>query len=540
MPREKVIRAAGYIRESDQGQSKYSPIFQEKQIIAYCRAEGIAIRKEHIFYDGQTGKYWRDRDQLKELLAAAKRHEFDVLVLYRLDRFSRNHDHQIIIREQLAYYGVRIVTLDPEEHSDDDTITGKIIREIYALMAELELKKIRDRCQDGLKERFETDKKIPVARRPLYGYMYDDASQGEKGKYIPKPTTVFVDREGNEWTEAQVVAYMHELTDYGSTSRSISLELNNLDIPTADGKKIWRHQVVYAILTNDTYATGTVYANKRKYTYQEGGSMHREFRDQKDWIAIENGAIPIISIERFKKTQDNLRKNKKFSYRRGGDTKDALLRCGMATCALCGSNMYVHRQRTEGRANYVCSLHRKGYKECPGVQVECHILDAEVWQKAVKIIRHPELLEAQLEKKREEDPLKDDIENLDRLIADLVTRIRNIIVTIENGEDSSKYLVARLHELEAQKDRFEDERDRLVRQQIDWQEEQENIEAFKRKCADLRPHLDKAEVDYDFKVDAIDYLGIRVVVNKPDQEHRFVIETAPDELSFVSASLKPR
>src|SRR5437016_4098709 len=112
MPREKVIRAWGYVRESGEDQSKYSRIFQTKKIAERCRLEGWAIRDQDIKYDGQTGKYWRDRKALQEIIAAAKRREFDILVMYRLDRFSRDRDHQIIIREQLQYYGIKIITLD--------------------------------------------------------------------------------------------------------------------------------------------------------------------------------------------------------------------------------------------------------------------------------------------------------------------------------------------------------------------------------------------------------------------------------------------
>src|SRR5437763_683747 len=127
MPKETILRIAGYTRLSDENQSSFSLEFQRKKIRQWCSENGGVMSDEHIFTDVKSAKYWRDRKGLQALIAAAKRHEFDVLVMYRLDRFSRNRDHQIIIREQLQYYGVRIVTLDPDEHADDETISGKII-----------------------------------------------------------------------------------------------------------------------------------------------------------------------------------------------------------------------------------------------------------------------------------------------------------------------------------------------------------------------------------------------------------------------------
>ncbi len=93
---QKIIRGAGYIRISDIKQEKnYSVSFQREKIIAYFREKGIHIKEEHIFVDTYTGKVWRQRKNLQDCLAAAKRHEFDVLALYKLDRLSREPDDQI-------------------------------------------------------------------------------------------------------------------------------------------------------------------------------------------------------------------------------------------------------------------------------------------------------------------------------------------------------------------------------------------------------------------------------------------------------------
>src|SRR5713226_657611 len=114
MPKTKVLRGAGYIRVSDMKQERnYSIAFQKEKIIAHFREQGIHLAEEHIFIETYTGKVWRQRKVLQSALAAAKRHEFDILGMYKLDRLSREPDDQIILREQFQYYGVKIVTLDP-------------------------------------------------------------------------------------------------------------------------------------------------------------------------------------------------------------------------------------------------------------------------------------------------------------------------------------------------------------------------------------------------------------------------------------------
>ena len=148
---QKIIRGAAYIRISDEKQEKnYSVAFQREKILTFFREQGIQIRPDHIFIDTYTGKVWRQRKDLQRCLACAKRHEFDVLGMYKLDRLSREPDDQIILREQFQYYGVKIVTLDPDEHADDDSLAGEIVRRVYAWKAKIERQDIVQRTQDGL------------------------------------------------------------------------------------------------------------------------------------------------------------------------------------------------------------------------------------------------------------------------------------------------------------------------------------------------------------------------------------------------------
>src|SRR5258706_3323000 len=107
MPREKILRAAFYGRVSDEKQEKmYSPKFQREKVLEYIRANNLTIKDHHFFFDTYTGRDWRHRKELQKLLEAAKRHEIDIVVMYRLDRLSSELTGQIVVRDQLKYYGV--------------------------------------------------------------------------------------------------------------------------------------------------------------------------------------------------------------------------------------------------------------------------------------------------------------------------------------------------------------------------------------------------------------------------------------------------
>src|SRR5438270_10549493 len=94
MPND-VIIAAGYIRLSDPNKQLkgYSKQFQEAKIRTRCLEEGWLFKDELLFYDGNKGTIWRERQALQQMLAAARHHLFNVLLLYDLDRLSREPKH---------------------------------------------------------------------------------------------------------------------------------------------------------------------------------------------------------------------------------------------------------------------------------------------------------------------------------------------------------------------------------------------------------------------------------------------------------------
>ena len=550
MPRENIHRAAAYIRQSDEKQSNFSPAFQRGKILAYCKEEGIPIMEEHIFFDGRSAKYWRDRKGLKALLAAAARKEFDVLVMYRLDRFSRDHEHQIILREQLKYYGVTIITLDPEEHASGDSIADRIIQLVFSLFAELELRKITERTHDGLQERYLAGF-LPVSRRPLYGYSWEDRTiivHGEvrtvpKAVYVLKETIIRIDKSGKKWTEYKVVQYMFELADEGIALRRIAKTLTELGIPTPDRKQAnWTPQTVLDKLRHRGY-TGKHIANKLKFTYEPGVGWHKEIRPEEEWIALPEGVIvPLVSIEQFERVQRRLDTNRQNAPRNNPDHETTLLRAGYVLCGYCGAKLTVHRDLKKKVIAYQCSVHKQGYAKCKlGCYVVAYLADNAAWLKAVEVIRKPSLIEEKLAERQKQDKLQDEIDSLTRLIEEIVPRMKNIMETIEESPkgEGRGVLVAHLGELQAQKTHFEEDRDLLMRQMQHKHDTQQKIAEFKEWCDEIRPQLaDGAlpEFPYKRKRDAIEYLGIHVRVFKVDHKPHMQVEFDPPVIVSTSRS----
>jgi site-specific DNA recombinase len=547
MPREKLIRAAEYTRMSDENQSAFSLDFQRKKIREHCATQDWYIADIHRFSDGKSAKYWRDRKGLQALLQAAKHGEFEYVVMYRLDRFSRNRDHQIIIREQLQYYGVKVITLDPEEHADDDSLSGRIIREIFYIFAELELKKITERCQDGLKERYE-DGYIPVSRRPKYGYVWEDRIAVKDGKervipkaaYVLNPKIVYTGTDGTEWTEGDVVASIYTTVDSGGSLRSVAHSLTAQGIPTPDGKTNWSPQTILDILKWEGY-TGTHHANMRKHTYIPGEGIKREFRPEEEWIDFEKDTIPpIIDREVFDRIQERLELNRQMSPRNNPEPYNSLARCGTAVCGHCGANLSIQRTRKDGTSYYYCRVAKKGYNECVGPVIAVNLLDAALWEEAMAVIRNPKKLEASLQKKYTVDPTTDEIESARQGIAKLLPQIQNLIETIAEtpAGEGRRLLSLRVDELGKSKLVFEQEIDRLTRTREQWKKAQEKLVGFHAWCNRMRTKLEKAT--YQEKLDAVHHLGLQVKLYKHGIRPRMQFEFRPPDVVEGIASRSGR
>jgi DNA invertase Pin-like site-specific DNA recombinase len=88
------------------------------------------------------------RPALDELLRAARRRQFDVLVCWRLDRLGRNLRHPITLLDELQALGVAFVSMG--EGIDCTTPAGKLQLHILAALTEFERGRIQERVKAGL------------------------------------------------------------------------------------------------------------------------------------------------------------------------------------------------------------------------------------------------------------------------------------------------------------------------------------------------------------------------------------------------------
>lgn len=128
-------------------------------------AEYAAFRKWAVidtYPDKMTGTKDR-RPALDQLMADARRRKFDVVAVWRFDRFARSTSHLLRALEEFAALGIDFVSL--RESIDTSTPTGKMIFTVLAAVAELERSTIRERVIAG--QRAAKRRGVRFGRKPV-------------------------------------------------------------------------------------------------------------------------------------------------------------------------------------------------------------------------------------------------------------------------------------------------------------------------------------------------------------------------------------
>ena len=91
----------------------------------------------------------RSRPGLDAMMAAAERREFDILVVWALDRVGRSTLHTLEVVEKLDALGIHFRSYT-QGAIDTASPTGKLVLTVLAGVAEMERAQIRERVRSGL------------------------------------------------------------------------------------------------------------------------------------------------------------------------------------------------------------------------------------------------------------------------------------------------------------------------------------------------------------------------------------------------------
>jgi len=154
-------RAAIYARVSTLwGQS---PQMQLDVLREYAARRGLAVVAE--FVDQGVSGARDQRPELDRLMVGARRRAFDLVLVYRFDRFARSVRHLVTALDEFQALGIEFVSYG--ESVDTSTPMGRAMFSIVAALAELERDIIVERSVEGQRRARARGKHIGRPRRQV-------------------------------------------------------------------------------------------------------------------------------------------------------------------------------------------------------------------------------------------------------------------------------------------------------------------------------------------------------------------------------------
>jgi DNA invertase Pin-like site-specific DNA recombinase len=149
------MRVALYCRVSTVGKGQDTEL-QARELREYCDRRGWKIAGEYVD-SGISGAKDR-RPELDRLMADAHKRRFDVVAVWKFDRFARSVSHLLRALDTFRVLGIEFVSLS--ESLDTATPAGRMVFTVLGAVAELERSLIAERVRAGLRNARAKGKKL--------------------------------------------------------------------------------------------------------------------------------------------------------------------------------------------------------------------------------------------------------------------------------------------------------------------------------------------------------------------------------------------
>jgi DNA invertase Pin-like site-specific DNA recombinase len=136
---------------------------QTRELQQFAEARGWRLAGTYID-DGVSGAK-DSRPELNRLMADAHKRCFDVVAVWRFDRFARSVSHLLRALETFSALGIAFVSLT--EQMDTTTPAGKMVFTVLGAVAELERSLIAERVRAGLRNARAKGKRLGRPRKTV-------------------------------------------------------------------------------------------------------------------------------------------------------------------------------------------------------------------------------------------------------------------------------------------------------------------------------------------------------------------------------------
>ena len=405
------MNAVIYARYSSDNQREESIEGQLRECMEYCKKNGMVVVKEYI--DRAFSAKTDHRPDFQRMIKDSAKGLFDVVVVWKLDRFARNRYDSAHYKAALKKNGVRVASAKeniadgPEGIILESMLEG--MAEYYS--AELSEKVIRGHTENALKCKYN-------GGTPTFGFQIDADKH-----YQPDPIT------------APVVLDIFKMYDTGSTMKEIVDHLNGLGVTTVRGKP-----------ADMNFISGILH--NRKYIGEY------KYRD----IVVPDGIPALVPTDLFERVQSKMQKNKKAPARHKAEDDYLLttkLFCGSCKAMMvgeCGTSsskgqVYHYYRCVNSKRKKTCNAKHKSVRKEPLERAVVSSVMRNIMDDAFVEYFTDQALAVQGQESSELPALR-------RQLADTEKAIDNLLNAIQAGAFNAS-VKRRLDEMEETKEKLE-------------------------------------------------------------------------------------
>ena len=334
-------RVAIYVRVSTTYQvDKDSLPMQRQDLIAYAKL--MLNTDDYVIFEdaGYSGKN-TDRPKYQEMMSQIRQGAFTHLLVWKIDRISRNLLDFATMYKELKDLGV--VFVSKYEQFDTSTAMGEAMLKIILVFAELERNITSERVTATMISRASNG--LWNGGRIPYGYDYDSESK----EFSLNPQ------------ESEIVILIHDAYEEMRSLVREARMLNERGYRTRAGN-MWNPVSLHIILHNIFYCGDYLY-NVHK------DANRQKIKDESEWVTVRDHHPAIVSREQKDRIIAALDVNSRLDRKRNTrkSAKYTHIFAGLLYCKQCGEPMGASPAAVKKDwrySKYSCPTRRRKLSDC--------------------------------------------------------------------------------------------------------------------------------------------------------------------------------
>ena len=317
------MRVAAYCRVSTDSEEQLNSYEAQKSYYTQKIQDSPDWEMAGIYADeGITGTSLKKRTEFKKMITACKRGHIDLIITKSLSRFARNTVDCLETVRLLKANGIGVYF--EKENINTLTESSEFLITLFSGFAQAESESLSKNVAWGKAKSAEAGK-VTFQYKKMLGYRKGADGQPE---IVPE--------------EAEVVKRIYHRYLDGCTLGRIKRELDEGNVPTAQGVESWSPAIIHNILTNEKYIGDALL--QKTYVTDCISKKVKKNQGERAMYYVENNHPAIIPREMFDQVRKEMtrRSSKRKVLQKSGKTelgkysgKYALTE--LLVCGECGS-----------------------------------------------------------------------------------------------------------------------------------------------------------------------------------------------------------